>query len=413
VMDAARSRQELSPLSLTRATRLARVEGSDADGGDRQRPFDVMDAARSRQLLSCPELDVTRAYYDEVLRRGGPALSDAIEVRLEQRDESSQWPVYKSVHAKRRFESGDIVFVEDPLVLMQHVHNDVPCCSVCLRFVDDDVCCLVGTRFCAECRRSSTAYRVHRRYMCLSPESGCGPGGARALEAFYAMAEQTNDVFVLAGKLLADVMYAARASALEEAWRPYSMGFKMPWWVQVARPEDVPEDEEEEFRGQLKELAEDAFELFCAVVSERNGEEFRRYSGNLLSLDVWGSVVGMFELNNLSILARGPTATAAGEDDEDDEDDERDDALVEGSGFYRIHSCFNHSCDPNCRVLLPRGDHENAQAIVQATRTIASGEELLVSYCEEDDPIEERHRALQDYGFACQCGRCVLEQEFC
>jgi len=62
VMDAARSRQELSPLSLTRATRLARVEGSDADGGDRQRPFDVMDAARSRQLLSCPELDVTRAY---------------------------------------------------------------------------------------------------------------------------------------------------------------------------------------------------------------------------------------------------------------------------------------------------------------------------------------------------------------
>ena len=256
-------------------------------------------------LLSCPPSPETRAYYDGVLCHGGSELSEAIEVRVKQREGETHWPREKSVHARRRFKEGDIVFIEDPLVCMQHVENgeSIRCCSGCLRFLDVDapVCCRVGrveTRFCGDCR-GSTAALVHRRYMCASRLEG---GAREALEEFYELAVETNDVFILAAKLLANVMHAAKTTeTLEDAWRPYAMGYKMAWWESVARPEDVSEAEETAFRSDLKELASDAFDGFCAVVREGNPGDFERFSGSLLSLEVWGSVVGMFELNNLSI----------------------------------------------------------------------------------------------------------------
>ena len=392
-----------------------------------------------QSLLQCPGEAETRAYYEEVLRRGGRELSDAVEVRVERRDHENtenladanhvspsctdvRWPLYKSLHAKRSFKEGEVIFTEEPLVSMQHVHNGIPCCAVCLRFVDEDdpLCCNLGnlsTRFCANCRSGKDA-SVHMMYMCTGCSSGDGTSGAT--KDFLAMAEETNDVFILAARLLMRVMYDAKASTIEDAWRPYAMGYKNVWWKSVARPEDVPEDEEEAFRADLKELASDAFHLFCKALEERNPTDFERYRGTLLTLDVWGSVIGMFELNHLSILARGPSSSAAekGDDDDDDvDDDDVDDDLVEGSGFYALQSCMNHSCDPNCRVMIPRSDNENAKAILQSVREISEGEELLVSYIDEseEDPISlaERAAQLKDYGFECHCSRCQMEREFC
>ena len=379
-------------------------------------------------LLACPGEGEIRDYYDEVFRKGGKELADTIEVRVKRGEEGgkSHWLLEKSVHAKRPLKEGEIVFIEDPLVSMQHVENaeGIHCCDGCLRFADADgpVCCRVGrvvTRFCEDCRMS-TAALVHRRYMC----GACNEKGAlAALEVFYELAADTNDIFILAAKLLANVMHRAKATkTLEEAWQPYAMGYKMLWWESVARPEDVPEDEEVAFRADLRELASDAFDAFCVAVQESSPEDYERYRGNLLSLDVWGSVIGMFELNNLSILARGPVGK-----DEGDQEDDRDECgndelsedryyedLVEGSGFYRLHSCFNHSCDPNCRVLVPRDDTENSKAIVETLRDIERGEELTFSYLEDEtEPYQVRQDQLRDYGFECRCAKCLLELEFC
>jgi hypothetical protein len=325
---------------------------------------------------------------------------------------TSRWRLYKSVCAKKSFKAGDIVFIEEPLVCMQHIDNAkaIRCCGACLRFVGPSsdhgtLCCQamdVETRFCDDCGRNSTALAVHKRYMCASSV----PGGD-ALHAFYDLAWQTNDIFILAAKVLFHVLHRADvAKNLEDAWRPYAMGYKMPWWESVARPDDVPVEEEEEFRNGLKQLAEDSFEAFCDLLREVRPEELDRYYGSLLSLEVWGSLVGMFELNNLNIQAMGP------EDSDQDGDNSDYGELVEGSGFYSIHSCFNHSCDPNCRVLLPRDDLENAKAIVQVTRDVEEGEELTMSYIEEDEPYAVRQEQLRDYGFECRCQKCLVELEF-
>ena len=79
-----------------------------------------------------------------------------------------------------------------------------------------------------------------------------------------------------------------------------------------------------------------------------------------------------------------------------------------------MHSCFNHSCDPNCRVLVPRDDTENSKAIVQTVRDVEEGEELTFSYLEDEtEPYQVRQEQLRDYGFECRCPKCMLELEFC
>lgn len=113
----------------------------------------------------------------------------------------------------------------------------------------------------------------------------------RVLKEFLAQADETNDVFRLAAKLVAGVALRAaalldgklrsqrqrlaaegagsgsaaagdgaeeeeavlRREALREAWLPYAAGWKGKWWEAVAAPDDVRgADAEAEFRQQLR-----------------------------------------------------------------------------------------------------------------------------------------------------------------
>jgi hypothetical protein len=49
------------------------------------------------------------------------------------------------------------------------------------------------------------------------------------------------------------------------------------------------------------------------------------------------------------------------------------------------------------------------RAEMVALRPIAAGEELLQSYVDEGLPFQERQLALQEYGFTCQCPRCLQQ----
>lgn len=70
----------------------------------------------------------------------------------------------------------------------------------------------------------------------------------------------------------------------------------------------------------------------------------------------------------------------------------------------------NHSCAPNVRNALD-GD----EAVLVATRDLLAGDELLLSYLDEDEmqlTVAERQRSLHlKYRFHCACLRCAREEK--
>lgn len=48
-------------------------------------------------------------------------------------------------------------------------------------------------------------------------------------------------------------------------------------------------------------------------------------------------------------------------------------------------------------------------AVVTARGPIKQGQEITISYIDEDAPFGERREMLRDYGFLCDCARCAAE----
>ncbi|KAF0977609.1 hypothetical protein FDP41_003601 [Naegleria fowleri] len=82
---------------------------------------------------------------------------------------------------------------------------------------------------------------------------------------------------------------------------------------------------------------------------------------------------------------------------------------MKGMGAFAIHNCMNHSCEPtavsvsdqNNHVLSVYAHHENG---------LKKGDEVLISYFDENAPYEERKRKLlEQYKFECHCPKCERE----
>lgn len=82
----------------------------------------------------------------------------------------------------------------------------------------------------------------------------------------------------------------------------------------------------------------------------------------------------------------------------------------EGAGLYAKQSTINHSCVPNAVVEFPFNRHE---LVVNATRNIAEGEEVLISYLDECELERSKHSRAkllaQNYLFNCSCPKCVSQ----
>jgi len=69
-----------------------------------------------------------------------------------------------------------------------------------------------------------------------------------------------------------------------------------------------------------------------------------------------------------------------------------------GAALFLTGSMLNHSCKPNCTLI---------GYMFVASRDIAAGEELTVSYCPADMESEIRRKLLlRNYGFECTCELC-------
>ncbi|CAM9529101.1 unnamed protein product [Chrysoparadoxa australica] len=83
---------------------------------------------------------------------------------------------------------------------------------------------------------------------------------------------------------------------------------------------------------------------------------------------------------------------------------------LDGTALYDVICCMNHSCQPNSEITYKGGSSgQPLMAQVRAITDIAAGEELTQSYIDKELSLEDRQRALEDYGFKCSCSRCELE----
>jgi len=357
----------------------------------------------------------------------------------------------KGVFARSIIEQGYVAFEDEPVISMQHSASKEAswACDRCMKRLgslgDRDaflgtaggrvsgsssssrvgsgsavVRCRGGCSECYCCTSCETvAWRHYHHLLCCGPLAGGDregdDPGRHYMREFNDHADSTNDIFRLAARFYAMIVASllkdkgegssktgsgAGSDSAESSAASFldaiRCGWKAPWWSQVALPHDV--EDEDEFRSQLKELAGDSFALLRAALKSRIGNVSEREEGSLFSLDVYGSLVGMFELNNLEIFLHN------GE--------------LEGTGFYPLHSMMNHSCEPNVSMFYEADEEEGeegdyspcSKVYAYALRDIEEGEEITCSYLDAEQlelETEERQDLLRDYGFRCTCSSCT------
>lgn len=286
------------------------------------------------------------------------------------------------------------------------------------------------SKSCAE-----TDWETCHSLLCLGEKSKAS--SPSALYEFIEHANDTNDIFILAAKAISYTILryknlkeaylkrgdkecigsTAAVSLLLEAWKPISMGQKRRWWDCIALPEDVNKCDEAAFRRQIKDVAYESLQLLKAAI-------FDEECALLFSLEIYGHIVGMFELNNLDLVVASPVEDYFLYIDDLLESQKKDaeavtrpilDALGEdysiccqGTAFFPVQSCMNHSCCPNAKAFK-REEDKDGQVTIIAVHQIQKGEEVTISYIDEELPYRERQKLLADYGFRCKCPKCLEE----
>ncbi|GMH37389.1 hypothetical protein BSKO_05262 [Bryopsis sp. KO-2023] len=254
-----------------------------------------------------------------------------------------------------------------------------------------------------------------------------------AMQEFEKFSLQTNGIFLLAARLYAKVLmksvkileqnevHLSAASeqecweALLEAWVPVKHAWKVIWWEGVAIPEDVTDGEE--FRNDLRNLSTHAVQLLQSAIPA--SEQFPA----LFHPKVFASVIGMFEQNNLTIDVPSPLELYLDDLDEGEHKtlhslgivkdllSEAAEFPLEGTGYFPITCCINHSCVPNAMAIRRTGEDKDRNVSLISLRNISKGEEICIAYVDIDLELHERETLLRDYGFSCRCDKCTKERK--
>ncbi|KAJ1512193.1 hypothetical protein HMI54_014425 [Coelomomyces lativittatus] len=78
-----------------------------------------------------------------------------------------------------------------------------------------------------------------------------------------------------------------------------------------------------------------------------------------------------------------------------------------GVGFYPVSTYLTHSCVPNTRIDFANQD---SRLHLIATKPIAAGDQLYVSFVNAEGSYAERKKALSKWRFNCVCEKCTNEE---
>ncbi|KUF92598.1 dimethyladenosine transferase [Phytophthora nicotianae] len=327
------------------------------------------------------------------------------------------------------------------------------------KLAEKQVKCTCGAIYCSEtCKQ--IAYAQHHALLCPQSEERETDMGQ-----FLNHTIVTNEIFQLAAKVVAKILLLFVATKdMAQARQPVDMFCKLPWWEVITSEDDLEEGETlEEYRDKFRALILQTFERFMGGLKENlvhletqgelNGltaDAVLASCDEVLNVDFFSRVVGMFEMNNISMEIDHPfhaLGEALGEasleekkdmppvlarvkvalekfaeehkhhlcDEEHEHEHEEEECYatdedfvgVEGTALFSGICTMNHSCDPNCTVLYTK----DGAAHVFAVHDIPEGKELCISYIDVDQDVDEREECLQEYQFVCHCDRCEEERK--
>ncbi|KAK3404518.1 hypothetical protein EUGRSUZ_K00824 [Eucalyptus grandis] len=205
-----------------------------------------------------------------------------------------------------------------------------------------------GAYYCSEVC-ADTDWNSSRSLLCTKEKSETF--STKALLQFIQHANETNDIFILAAKAVAYTILRYRKSKaifLSSYMKDTAHvmdNFHMPLLLEAWKP---------------------------ISVGHKRRHIFDKECEPLFSLDIYGHIIGMFELNKLDLVVASP-----------------------------VEDYFLYIDD----LPSPEKDRDG-QATIVALKAISKGEEVTISYVEEDLPLEGRSALRADYGFICKCVKC-------
>lgn len=180
----------------------------------------------------------------------------------------------------------------------------------------NQVKCACGVIYCSE-KCQKIAYDEHHAILCTHSEDNESPMGS-----FVNHTLVTNEIFQLAAKVVAKILRRFVATHdMSHARKPVDMFCKMPWWDVITSEDDLEEEGEtlEEYRERFKSLLAQTHEKFMtglrdnlaqlAAKDKLNGLSVDAVLGSadeVLTLDFFSRIVGMFEMNNISMEVDHP-----------------------------------------------------------------------------------------------------------
>ena len=241
---------------------------------------------------------------------------------------------------------------------------------------------------------------------------------------------------------------------LDAARVPYDAFCRAPWWA-ISDEGGLQASAE---GREAKKAAEESLRLLLCATEAAEAAEARGGGGAgvraWLDLEVWGDLLGAARRNAICVVLSHPVdewssalrhvRRLASKDEVEEEKEEEEeeevadpgvitevdtsampsaviDALLEllprsipaalSTALYPRIACLNHDCRPNAEVNWLG---VTSEATLLARRAIACGEEITISYIDENERsgFRKRRASLRAYGFDCECSKCCIEDSW-
>ncbi|XVF66967.1 hypothetical protein PTKIN_Ptkin10aG0082400 [Pterospermum kingtungense] len=360
------------------------------------------------KFIGSIELQIGRKLYLKSLGLGISPHNECQNSSSDEEDQDNHY-VQNHLHSENGASSSSTNTVPSPTMAVESLMNGELALPYSNKFpLPSVVSCPSGCEEAFYCSKSCAEADWESFHSLLCAGEKSESLSRKALLKFMQHANETNDIFLLAAKAISftilryrklkashhrekektapSILGTSDLSMLLEAWKPISIGHKRRWWDCIALPDDIDTSNEPTFRRQIQELAFTSLQLLKEAIFYKECEP-------LFSLEIYGHIIGMFELNNLDLVVASPVEDYFLYIDDLPNPEKKEaekitkpflDALgddyaicCQGTAFFPLQSCMNHSCCPNAKAFK-REEDRDGQATIIALRPVCKGEEMQV-----------------------------------